>query len=405
MFGEHMWVPGENRAVCDPRRPGRRDETHAAPDPACSCGIYCRYAPFQPVSLGREPTICGAVAATGVIELHAARYGFRAERARITALALPGIGGSLDDFVCRAAQYYGVPAVPADELTHVAGQQAQPVADWMLPRSIAMVMVVDSSTAVRDLALVRTMRRAIRFVREECRPARFGVLACGLDARVLLDCTPNYGPARERVSTYGISGWEVRLDRGLQLANTLLRRADRADRRVILAVTAQAPVDLSALQRSIIASRALGHTVILVDVGRDAPLRLEGARSLSAERNQLQGVLRDAFDMLVFPPRPRPAARTRTTDREAGLAQNAVPRLRQPRADEVAVHSRVRQLRRRAHKQGLLLTKSRRRNPQAIDYGLYYIVDPHAGGLVAECRSLDEVQRELDSLGNRGHLT
>ena len=41
-------------------------------------------------------------------------------------------------------------------------------------------------------------------------------------------------------------------------------------------------------------------------------------------------------------------------------------------------------LRRMARRQGLILSKSRRRDPNALDYGLYALLDQSTGGTVHE---------------------
>jgi hypothetical protein len=61
---------------------------------------------------------------------------------------------------------------------------------------------------------------------------------------------------------------------------------------------------------------------------------------------------------------------------------------------------RENRLRRMAERQGLRLVKSRRRDPRALGYGGYMIVDPHrdaavAGALGARSLDLDEVERFL----------
>lgn len=57
------------------------------------------------------------------------------------------------------------------------------------------------------------------------------------------------------------------------------------------------------------------------------------------------------------------------------------------------LHTRENRLRRMAARQGLKLVKSGRRDPLAIDYGLYQI---HDGDRVQfESRDLDEVERYL----------
>lgn len=63
-------------------------------------------------------------------------------------------------------------------------------------------------------------------------------------------------------------------------------------------------------------------------------------------------------------------------------------------ADEKVRENR---LRRMAERQGLKLTRSRRRDPRALDYGLYWLIDIHSNTLVSpkSGSSLDEVERLL----------
>jgi hypothetical protein len=59
---------------------------------------------------------------------------------------------------------------------------------------------------------------------------------------------------------------------------------------------------------------------------------------------------------------------------------------------------RENRLRRMAQRQGLLLQKSRRRDPRAIDYGRWLIVDPNRNAIVAGEPgrwTLDDVERFL----------
>jgi hypothetical protein len=78
-----------------------------------------------------------------------------------------------------------------------------------------------------------------------------------------------------------------------------------------------------------------------------------------------------------------------------------------------ALKTRESRLRRAARRHGLTLVKSRRRDPRALDFGNYWVVDPQTGGLVAGCQgcgmSLDDVQtffagdsgdRQLDAIWN-----
>jgi hypothetical protein len=60
-------------------------------------------------------------------------------------------------------------------------------------------------------------------------------------------------------------------------------------------------------------------------------------------------------------------------------------------------------LRRMAKRQGLALVKSRRRDPRALDYGMWMIVDPAINAIVAGAEtgrasmSLEEVETWLTS--------
>ena len=67
------------------------------------------------------------------------------------------------------------------------------------------------------------------------------------------------------------------------------------------------------------------------------------------------------------------------------------------------IKTRESRLRRRADRRGLRLIKSHRRDPDAIDYGLYGLIDVRTNGLVhaslldryACALSLDEVEQYL----------
>ena len=51
-------------------------------------------------------------------------------------------------------------------------------------------------------------------------------------------------------------------------------------------------------------------------------------------------------------------------------------------------------LRRLAYRQGLVLRKSRRRIPEALDYGRFWLIDPHTNGLVTSESGLDLTEVE-----------
>ena len=48
--------------------------------------------------------------------------------------------------------------------------------------------------------------------------------------------------------------------------------------------------------------------------------------------------------------------------------------------------------RRAVERQGYRLSRSRRRDPRAVDYGRYYVTDPNTSALVAELSDLDAVE-------------
>ena len=51
---------------------------------------------------------------------------------------------------------------------------------------------------------------------------------------------------------------------------------------------------------------------------------------------------------------------------------------------DVATKTRENRLRRVAQRRGLVLKKNPRRDPRALDYGSYMLVDQHTGNLVAD---------------------
>lgn len=137
----HAWVPGDNTAQCM-RGDGHRRCKHA-PGEGCDCGLYALHTPNFWYSQGRRdpfsfyygdpvglPMVAGLVAAWGKLEVHHA--GFRAERARIVAIALPEI--RRDAVVALAvAKEYGAAAVPQDELERVASEFGTLVPEGMRP--------------------------------------------------------------------------------------------------------------------------------------------------------------------------------------------------------------------------------------------------------------------------------
>ena len=127
-----------------------RGAGHAAPAPACECGIHAwhprRRSARRVLALRRQ--VAGVVEARGAIELH--RDGFRAEHARPFALFLaPGAHAGV---VGRLAETYSVEVVPAGS--------AGAVVDWCGARGLGLEpAVVDALLGPERLA---ERQRAVR---------------------------------------------------------------------------------------------------------------------------------------------------------------------------------------------------------------------------------------------------
>jgi hypothetical protein len=90
-------------------------EPHASPDPRCQCGIYGYFEPGPRSWYGEAYWCEGVVTAWGRVEVH--RDGFRAEHARVEALAVPeNRFPHAQEAVREAAQTVGVPLIAAAEL-------------------------------------------------------------------------------------------------------------------------------------------------------------------------------------------------------------------------------------------------------------------------------------------------
>lgn len=67
--------------------------------------------------------------------------------------------------------------------------------------------------------------------------------------------------------------------------------------------------------------------------------------------------------------------------------------------------SRENRVRRAAQRQGLAIQKSRRRDPQAVDYGGYMLIDPYTNfvllgaGVFAYSADLDDIEEFLKNRG------
>jgi hypothetical protein len=106
-----------NRALT--RGAGWLDEPHSSPHEACQCGIYAYHSPGPRSWFGEAHWCEGVVSAWGRLVVHA--DGFRAEHARVEALAVPD---RLQRFgamhVHRTAAKLDVPVVAHAELEDFA---------------------------------------------------------------------------------------------------------------------------------------------------------------------------------------------------------------------------------------------------------------------------------------------
>lgn len=138
---EDGWTPGDNHAQC--RGPFALLDGHAAPAPFCECGLYALHAPtfwYGPDSgrmdlLGRRARarehVAGLVTAWGRIEVHAT--GFRAEHARVVAIAVPA--NKYGAIIARAvAAEYNVRAIPQDRLEQLAPEFGSTIPTELRPK-------------------------------------------------------------------------------------------------------------------------------------------------------------------------------------------------------------------------------------------------------------------------------
>jgi hypothetical protein len=82
------------------------------------------------------------------------------------------------------------------------------------------------------------------------------------------------------------------------------------------------------------------------------------------------------------------------------MASGIVPRMafRIPTGGTMTDDVRENRLRRMAQRQGLILRKSRRRDPRAVDFGSYWLIDASTNALVAGGQfgmSLDSIEEHL----------
>jgi hypothetical protein len=114
---------------------GWLDEPHDSPHEACQCGIYAYHTPGPRSWFGEAYWCEGVVSAWGRVVVHP--DGFRAEHARVEALAVPdGLASPGAVQVQRAAAALGVPLVPHGELEVFADRMGGGVPDVLRPSPV-----------------------------------------------------------------------------------------------------------------------------------------------------------------------------------------------------------------------------------------------------------------------------
>jgi hypothetical protein len=99
---------------------GWLDEPHRSPHEACQCGIYAYHTPGPRSWFGEAYWCEGVVSAWGRLVVHG--EGFRAEHARVEALAVPEGQERTAAHVQRAADALAVPVISHDELEAFAAR-------------------------------------------------------------------------------------------------------------------------------------------------------------------------------------------------------------------------------------------------------------------------------------------
>jgi hypothetical protein len=131
------WEGREMHAACyDANRRLQRGvgwlaEPHESPHEACQCGIYAYHAPGPHSWFGEAYWCEGVVSAWGRIVVH--DDGFRAEHARVEAVAVPASAAYGTAAVGDAAARLGVPVIPHGELEAFAAGLGGGVPASLLP--------------------------------------------------------------------------------------------------------------------------------------------------------------------------------------------------------------------------------------------------------------------------------
>ena len=112
---------------------GWLEAPHRSPHEDCQCGIYAYHSPGPRSWFGEAYWCEGVVSAWGRLVVHA--DGFRAEHARVEALAVPAVlprfGAA---YVRRAGALLGVPVLAHDELEGFAARLGGGIPATLLPR-------------------------------------------------------------------------------------------------------------------------------------------------------------------------------------------------------------------------------------------------------------------------------
>jgi hypothetical protein len=228
----HAWRRGVNEAICD-------SMGHVAPYPRCQCGLYAFH---RPTPLGATPReLAGAIAASGNIEIY--REGFRAQYARIIALAqIPGMPVTTRD-AKRVAAHYRVPLVTWDHLNELRDAQGH-LTPGLLPVRTATILIADRSRVISQHGKLTDYRHTLSKVINAAPRPPLGLITVGHHAQL-------YGTTKdESHSAHAISralywltleGHQTPLDEALCLARQHLPEPEPELRRLIVVVWASAP--------------------------------------------------------------------------------------------------------------------------------------------------------------------
>jgi hypothetical protein len=228
----HAWYPGMNEAICEGMR-------HTAPYPRCQCGLYAFHRPTPLEATPRE--LAGAIAASGDIEVY--REGFRAQYARIVALArLPDMPVTTTQAETVAA-HYGVPLVAWDHL-HLLRDQHGHLTPGLLPERTATILIADRSRVISQHGKLTDYRDTLATIIGAAPRPPLGLITLGHHAQ-LHGATGDEAHATHAISRamywLTLEGHQTPLDEALCLARKHLPEPEPGLRRLIVMVSACAP--------------------------------------------------------------------------------------------------------------------------------------------------------------------